>query len=109
MRLPGPDLGLEPERGHRSPARRADRIQLVFLHVTGLCLFTERLQDGRFRRPKAQDGVVRFMAAELQARLEGLDRRRVNGPREVIAPARWVSRDRIATSPSRKAAWSTMA
>ncbi|WP_456840660.1 IS66 family insertion sequence element accessory protein TnpB [Bradyrhizobium sp. USDA 4486] len=39
-------------------AKRADRIKLVFWAGTGPCLFVKRLEDGIFRRPKFEYGVV---------------------------------------------------
>jgi transposase len=44
------------------------------------------LEDGEFRWPKAQDGVIHLSAAELSALLEGLDWRRVHAPRSTSAP-----------------------
>lgn len=38
-----------------------------------MCLFAKRLEDGKFRWPSVQDGVMRLSAAELSALLEGLD------------------------------------
>ena len=40
-------------------AKRADRIKLIFWDGTGLCLFAKRLEDGVFRWPKIEDGVMR--------------------------------------------------
>lgn len=46
-------------------ARRADRVKLVYWDGTGVCLFAKRLEDGRFRWPVVQDGVIRLTAAKL--------------------------------------------
>jgi len=51
-----------------------------------LCLFAKRLEEGVFRWPKIEDGVMRLSAAELSALLEGLDWRRVHEARETIVP-----------------------
>ncbi len=67
-------------------AKRADRIKLVFWDGTGLCLFAKRLEDGIFRWPKIDDGVMRLSAAQLSALLEGLDWRRVHDARETATP-----------------------
>ena len=67
-------------------AKRADRIKLIFWDGTGLCLFAKRLEDGIFRWPKIEDGVMRLSAAQLSALLEGLDWRRVHEARETVAP-----------------------
>ena len=67
-------------------AKRADRVKLVYWDGTGVCLFAKRLEDGRFRWPSVQDGVMRLSAAELSALLEGLDWKRVHAAREIAAP-----------------------
>ena len=53
---------------------------------TGLCLFAKRLEDGEFRWPKIQDGVIRLTSAQLGALLEGLDWRRVHQARRPRTP-----------------------
>ena len=67
-------------------AKRADRIKLVFWDGTGLCLFAKRLEDGIFRWPKIENGVMKLSAAQLSALLEGLDWRRVHAARETVTP-----------------------
>lgn len=67
-------------------AKRADRIKLIFWDGTGLCLFAKRLEDGIFRWPRIEDGVMRLSAAQLSALLEGLDWRRVHEARETVRP-----------------------
>ena len=68
-------------------AKRADRVKLIFWDGTGLVLVAKRLEDGHFRWPKVQDGVMRLSAAQLQALLEGLDWRRVHEARRTTVPA----------------------
>jgi transposase len=58
-------------------AKRADRVKLLFWDQTGLVLMTKRLEDGKFRWPAVQDGVMRLSPAQLSALLEGLDWSRV--------------------------------
>ncbi|WP_156454591.1 IS66 family insertion sequence element accessory protein TnpB, partial [Erythrobacter sp. CCH5-A1] len=58
-------------------AKRADRIKLIWWDGTGLCLMAKRLEQGSFRWPRIQEGVMRLTAAQLGALLEGLDWRRV--------------------------------
>lgn len=41
-------------------AKRVDRVKLLFWDQTGLALMTKRLEDGRFRWPAVQDGVMRL-------------------------------------------------
>jgi transposase len=67
-------------------AKRADRVKLVYWDGTGVCLLAKRLEDGQFRWPNIQDGVIRLSAAQLSALLEGLDWRRVHAARETPAP-----------------------
>ena len=67
-------------------AKRADRIKLIFWDGTGMCLYAKRLEDGGFRWPNMQDGVMRLTAAQLSALLEGLDWRRVHAFRQTRAP-----------------------
>lgn len=67
-------------------AKRADRVKLIYWDGTGVCLFAKRLEDGKFRWPSVQDGVMRLSAAELSALLEGLDWKRVHAARETPAP-----------------------
>lgn len=67
-------------------AKRADRIKLIYWDGTGLCLFAKRLEDGEFRWPKIQDGVMRLTSAQFGALLEGLDWRRVHQSRRTRTP-----------------------
>jgi len=67
-------------------AKRADRVKLIYWDGTGVCLFAKRLEDGKFRWPSVQDGVMRLSAAEFSALLEGLDWRRVHAAGETPAP-----------------------
>ena len=81
-------LGSDPFSGaiYVFRAKRADRVRLVFWDGTGVVLVSKRLEDGVFRWPKLQDGVMRLTAAELQALLEGLDWVRVHEPGRTIVP-----------------------
>jgi transposase len=67
-------------------ARRADRIKLIFWDGTGLCLYAKRLEEGAFRWPRIENGVMRLTAAQLSALLEGLDWRRVHEARRSRVP-----------------------
>jgi transposase len=68
-------------------AKRADRVKLVFWDGTGVCLYAKRLEDGAFRWPNVQDGVMHLTAAQLSALLEGLDWRRVHAVRQTTVPS----------------------
>ena len=48
-------------------AKRADRVKLIFWDGTGLCLYAKRLEDGQFRWPKVQDGVMRLTPRRAMA------------------------------------------
>ncbi|WP_037504984.1 IS66 family insertion sequence element accessory protein TnpB [Sphingobium bisphenolivorans] len=67
-------------------AKRADRIKLIWWDGTALCLMAKRLEQGGFKWPGIQDGVMRLSAAQLGALLEALDWRRVHGGRRPQAP-----------------------
>jgi len=62
-------------------SKRADRVKLLFWDGSGVCLFAKRLEEGQFRWPRVQDGVMRLSAAQLSALIEGLDWARVHVPR----------------------------
>lgn len=81
-------MGADPFSGavYVFRAKRADRIKLVFWDGTGVVLVAKRLEDGEFRWPKAQDGVLYLSAAQLSALLEGLDWRRVHAVRDTRVP-----------------------
>jgi transposase len=72
-------------RRRASSAMRADRVKLLFWDQTGLVLVTKRLEEGRFRWPAVEDGVMRLSPAQLSALLEGLDWARVH-TRRVARP-----------------------
>jgi len=81
-------MGADPFSGtvYVFRSKRADRVKLVYFDGTGVCLFSKRLEDGRFQWPAIADGVVRLTAAQLQALLEGLDWRRLHDTRETRVP-----------------------
>lgn len=81
-------MGADPFSGtvYVFRVRRADRVKLIYWDGTGVCLFAKRLEDGRFRWPNIEDGVIRLSAAQLSALVEGLDWRRVHEARETQAP-----------------------
>jgi transposase len=62
-------------------AKRADRIKLVFWDGTGMVLVAKRLDQGKFRWPRAVDGMMRLTSGQLSALIEGLDWSRVHAPR----------------------------
>ncbi|GLI94041.1 hypothetical protein LMG27198_30330 [Methylocystis echinoides] len=50
---------------------RADRIRLLVWDGTGVRLLAKRLEDGEFRWPTIEDGLMRLSAAQFPALLEG--------------------------------------
>jgi hypothetical protein len=60
----------------------AEVIYLQKNSLLGIDAKPKRLEDGIFRWPKIEDGVMRLSAAQLSALLEGLDWRRVHDARE---------------------------
>ncbi len=82
-------MGADPFSGtvYVFRAKRPDRVKLVFWDGTGVVLVAKRLEDGEFRWPKIEDGVMRLSAAQLSALIEGLDWRRVRAAKETPAPS----------------------
>ena len=60
-------------------SRRADRVKIVWWDG-GICLFAKRLDEGGFRWPRIESGVVRLAAAQLAALVDGMDWTRVRVP-----------------------------
>jgi transposase len=56
--------------------RRGDLIKLLWFDGDGLCLFSKRLERGRFIWPQATDGTALLTRAQLSMLLEGIDWRR---------------------------------
>ena len=55
--------------------RRGDLIKIVWWDGQGACLFSKRLERGRFVWPSAADGRIKVTASQLPMLLEGIDRR----------------------------------
>ncbi|WP_263484327.1 MULTISPECIES: IS66 family insertion sequence element accessory protein TnpB [unclassified Mesorhizobium] len=94
-------IGADPFSGavYVFRAKRTDRIKLIFWDATRVCIYAKRLEDGEFRWPKVQDGVMRLTAAQLSALLEGLDWRRVLKPAGRLLRRRRLPSSRIASGP----------
>jgi transposase len=65
--------------------RRGDLIKVIWHDSQGACLFTKRLERGRFIWPSAADGVVTISPAQLSYLLSGIDWR---APQETWRPTR---------------------
>ena len=63
--------------------RRGDRVKVLWWDGDGLCLFSKRLEHGRFVWPHASAGTVHLSGAQLSMLLEGIDWRR---PKRTQAP-----------------------
>ena len=50
--------------------RRGDRMKLIWHDGQGACLFTKRLEHGRFLWPSAADGAVSISAAQMAYMLD---------------------------------------
>src|SRR4030081_4170156 len=64
--------------------RRGDLLKVIWHDGQGACLFTKRLERGRFLWPGAADGMVTISAAQLCYLLSGIDWR---PPQETWGPA----------------------
>ena len=53
--------------------RRGDLIKVLWHDGQGACLFSKRLERGRFIWPSPADGVVTITSAQLGYLLEGID------------------------------------
>jgi len=56
--------------------RRGDLVKLLWYDGQGLCLFSKRIDRGKFVWPMTQTGVAHLSAAQLSMLLEGVDWRR---------------------------------
>jgi len=53
-----------------------DIVKCLWFDGDGLCLFSKRLERGRFIWPKARSGSIHLTRAQLSMLLEGIDWRR---------------------------------
>jgi transposase len=67
-------------------SRRMDRVKILVFDGTGLCLYSKRLEAGRFCWPSPAEGTVRLTAAQLGTLLEGLSWHRLQ-PHPVRRPS----------------------
>ena len=65
----------DPYAGHLFVfrGRRGDLIKMIWWDGQGACLFSKRLEKGRFVWPAANDGKVALPPAQLAMLLEGID------------------------------------
>jgi transposase len=53
--------------------RRGDLLKIIWWDQQGACLFSKRLERGRFVWPSAKNGKVSMSAAQLAMLMEGID------------------------------------
>lgn len=65
----------DPFSGHLFAfrGRRGDLLKIIWWDGQGACLFSKRLERGRFVWPAAQDGKISVTPAQLSMLLEGID------------------------------------
>ncbi len=68
-------LKADPHSGHLFVfrGRRGDLIKIIWHDGQGACLFSKRLERGRFIWPKLENGAVTISPAQLGYLLEGID------------------------------------
>ena len=68
-------LKLDPYSGHLFVfrGRCGDLIKIVWWDGQGACMFSKRLEQGRFVWPSASDGKITISSAQLSMLLEGID------------------------------------
>lgn len=68
-------LGEDPFSNHLFVfrGRRGDLIKVLWWDGQGLCLFSKRLEKGRFVWPSPTDGKVVISSAQLAMLVEGID------------------------------------
>ena len=78
-------LAEDPFSGHLFVfrGRRGDLIKVIWFDGQGACLFSKRLENGRFVWPSPADGKLSVTSAQLSMLLEGIDWRR---PERTVMP-----------------------
>ena len=68
-------LKRDPHDGHLFVfrGRRGDLIKVIWHDGQGMCLFSKRLERGRFLWPSVADGTVTISSAQLGYLLDGID------------------------------------
>jgi len=68
-------LKRDPHCGHLFVfrGRKGNLVRIIWHDGQGACVFTKRLEHGRFLWPSPADGVVTISSAQLGYLLEGID------------------------------------
>lgn len=67
-------------------SKRADYLRILTWDGSGLCLFAERLEKGKFVWPPIVDGSLKLTPAQLALLVEGIDWRGTVAPEEIAPP-----------------------
>jgi len=67
-------------------SKRTDRVKLLWWDGTGICMMTKRLENGQFRWPPIEDGMIHLSAAQMAALIEGLEWSH-GAPRDAVRPS----------------------
>jgi transposase len=83
-------LKADPFSGHLFlfRSKKADYLKILYYDGTGLCLFSKRLENGRFVWPPIVDGAMILTPAQLALLIEAIDWRRTIAaelPRKPVA------------------------
>ena len=63
-------------------AKRCERVKILIWDGSGLILIYKRLEDGKFRWPRIEDGVMRLSPVQASALFDGLDWTRIRAVRK---------------------------
>ena len=68
-------LAEDPYSGHLFVfrGRRGDLLKIIWWDSQGACLFSKRLEKGRFVWPAAKEGKINVIPAQLSMLLEGIN------------------------------------
>jgi len=68
-------LGRDPHAGDLFVfrGRRGDLLKIIWWDAQGACLFSKRLERGRFVWPAAKEGKICLSASQMTMLLEGID------------------------------------
>ncbi len=69
----------------RNDARFGDLVKVIWFDGQGACLFSKRLEQGRFVWPSPAQGRVSITSAQLAMLLEGIDWRAPQRTRRPLA------------------------
>ena len=91
-------LRADPYSGHLFLFRgkRGDMMKILYWDGTGMCLFSKRLESGRFIWPPVVDENLHLTAAQLSLLIEGIDWRRTHVPQHSgrdVTPANYLAAD----------------